>query len=192
MHVLIVGMTESGKTTLAKALCAQYRKHGVATAVLDPMSDPDWRADFQSRDKEEFRERMKKSRQCAVFIDESGAMIGQYDAEMFWFATEARHWGHRSHFITQRAVQLSPTVRHQCTRLFLFRVGIKDAKTLAEEYGNDRLAAAAAFPQFEFFAVSRFGTTEHLKLELGKGKVDNAPVTPACYDSGGNIPATGT
>lgn len=189
MHVLIIGMTESGKTTLAKSMCAHYKAHGIATCVLDPLADPEWNSDFQTTDKAEFLDRVKKSRQCALFIDESGEMVGRYDAEMFWCATQARHWGHRTHFITQRAAQLSPTVRHQCTKLFVFRVGVKDAETLAEEFGQDSVLEAGRLPQFEFLAVSRFGNTERLRLEIGKGKVDNVTVDPAAFDRRRNIPA---
>jgi len=168
VHCLIAGMTASGKTTLAKALAAQYRRHRVSVAVLDPLNDPGWNADFQTTDRREFLERVKRSRSCALFIDESGETIGQYNDDMFWLATRARHYGHRSHFLTQRPAQLSPTVRHQCLRLFCFRVGFKDAKTLAEEFSNPDLVGASSLPQYTFYSINRFGPTERLALVLDR------------------------
>lgn len=177
-------MTASGKTTLAKKLARQYRKHDIAVCVLDPLHDPEWAATFQTADRDEFLATVKKSRGCALFIDESGEMVGRYDDEMFWLATRSRHYGHRSHFITQRAAQLSPTVRHQCTRLFLFRVGVKDAKTLAEEFSNAELDAAGTLQQFEFFAIDRFGKAERLRLEIPGGNAHDTLPSPGRHRPG--------
>jgi len=81
-HALILGMTLSGKTSIAKTLCAKYKASGVKTIVLDPMNDPAWQADFRTYDPEEFLNILWASRQCAVFIDESGDMVGRFDKEM--------------------------------------------------------------------------------------------------------------
>jgi len=191
MHVLIIGMTASGKTTLAKALAHEYRQRKIATAVLDPLGDPEWQASFQTTDRHEFLERVKRSRGCALFIDESGEMVGRYDDEMFWLATRSRHYGHRAHFISQRAAQLSPTVRHQCTRLFLFRVGVKDAKTLAEEFSDDTILRAGTLPQYQFISVNRFGKAETLRLEILDQKVNNGTDHSPAPDSSGNSAAKG-
>ncbi len=158
-HVLIVGMTESGKTTLAKELCHRHQKHGTQTVVLDPLGDPGWNADFQTRDPVEFLETCKRSVSCAIFLDESAQTVGRYNDEMFWLATSARHLGHKSHFITQRAAQLSPTVRGQCRHLFCFNVSKDDCKALAADFNNDQLLLANVLKQFECIYTSRFGST---------------------------------
>ena len=49
-HNLILGMTMSGKTTLAKRLAAHYTQNGINVVVLDPMYDPEWEADFTTAD----------------------------------------------------------------------------------------------------------------------------------------------
>jgi DNA helicase HerA-like ATPase len=169
-HVLILGMTESGKTTLAKKILKSYRDKNISALVLDPLCDPDWSQDgteknfFQTDDQEDFLRKMYASRSCALFIDESGASIGRYAGPMAVVATQSRHFGHKAHFITQRAVQLDRTIRDQCSTLFVFRVGKKDADTLAEEFGYDELKTCNELAQGECFKVSRFSAPEKFSV----------------------------
>ena len=113
-HVLINGMTESGKTTLAKRLAAEYKKSGVGVIILDPLHDPGWQCDFQTDDPDEFLSVCKKSERCALFIDEGSQSVGQYDTQMHWLATMARHHGHNSHFISQRGRSEERRVGKEC------------------------------------------------------------------------------
>lgn len=159
-HVSIFGMTESGKTTLAKKLAAEYKARGIQVIVLDPLHDPGWPSDFRTADKNEFMTVVKASRQCAVFIDESGKFVGRYETEMEWLGTMARHWGHNSHFISQRAQMVNPTVRGQCGFLALFNVSKTDAKILADEWNRDDLQKANSLQQGEYFWCPRFGELE--------------------------------
>ena len=163
-HVLIVGMTESGKTTLARNICADHMRKGTETIVLDPMCDPRWHATFQTADPELFLDVAARSQSCALFLDESGDTVGRYNDEMFWLATKARHFGHRSHFVSQRAMQLNKTVRDQCRYAFVFCVSRDDAKMLSNEYGHEELVNANTLGQFECYFAQRFGGCERLSI----------------------------
>lgn len=163
-HVLIVGQTESGKTTLAKRLCREYQQHGIKTAVLDILNDPEWHADYQTADQEEFLATVKQSRSLAVFVDEGGETIGRYESELKWLATRGRHFGHNCHFISQRASDISKTVRDQCSRLFCFQVSLTDAKTLSDDWAREELRQANTLAQGEFFDCPRFGPVRRLSL----------------------------
>jgi len=163
-HVLILGMTLSGKTSLAKRLAPVYRAQGIKVGVLDPLGDPEWRADFQTSDPDVFLRAFWESRQCAWFIDESGDAVGKYDDAMIRTATRGRHWGHRLHYLTQRGAQLSRTVRDQCSSLFLFTTSLKDAKLHAEEWNKDDLARANTLAQGEYFSTGRFTPLQRGKL----------------------------
>lgn len=152
-------MTGSGKTTLAKRLIPEYRKAGTPAIILDPMRDPHWgitEQDFQTHEPEIFLTKMYQSRRCALFVDEGGESIGRYSREMGVVTTRSRHFGHKTHIITQRPSQIDRTVRDQCTELYLFRVGFQDAKTLAEEFGYQEIRDANNFEQGQFFKLSRF------------------------------------
>lgn len=166
-HSLILGMSESGKTTLGRALATEYKRAGVAVIVLDPLRDPRWQADFLTTDAKEFRRVFWQSRSCMAFIDEAGEAIGKYDATMQACVTRGRHWGHSVHVITQRGAQLSPTVRDQCRHLFLFCSSRQDGELLAREWNFNDLATCANLKQGEYFRASRFGGFERKSIAIG-------------------------
>lgn len=163
-HSLILGMTESGKTTLAKNLAKHYKNRGFGVIVLDPMSDPEWNADFQTTDVDEFLKTFWNSRKCAVFIDEAGEAVGQYDTVMQRTATKGRHWGHACHYLSQRGAQIARTVRDQCSHLFLFTTALDDSKIHANEWNKNELRGANTLPQGHYFHATRFGALEKSQL----------------------------
>jgi len=150
MHVLILGITQTGKTTLAFRLAQKYSATGVNVLVLDPDKRSGWNADFLTDDPEAYLNVVKVNKSCALFIDESGQMIGRYAKEMAWLATNSRKWGHKAHFITQRATQLDPTVRNQCTTIILFKQSLNDTKILSNEFVSTELEAAHTLNQGEY------------------------------------------
>lgn len=160
-------MTQSGKSTLAKTLIKSYKARGIKCLVLDPIADPDWSrvgVDFSTDDGEKFLQVVFNSRKCAIFVDESGEAIGRYAGQMMVLGTRSRHYGHNAHFIAQRAVDLSKTIRDQCANLFCFRVSKKDAETLADEYANDALLGASLLQKGEFIKCGRFSPAVKLKV----------------------------
>jgi hypothetical protein len=161
---MILGMTESGKTTLAKQLAVNLKQKGFKVIVLDPLSDPEWNADFQTDEPDVFLNVFWESRQCMVFIDEAGEAVGQYDKVMQRTATKGRHWGHSCHYISQRGTMIARTVRDQCSNLFLFTSALEDSKTHAVEWNKPELKTASGLNQGEYFHATRFGN-------LQKGKV---------------------
>ena len=171
MHVLIVGTTGSGKTTLGTQLVDAYSARNRHSVVLDPMLDSRWHTRWLTADPREFLKWASSSRSCMLFIDESGEMVGQYRDEMFWLATRARHLGHLSHFLTQRPTQISPTVRNQCTHLYAFGLAYSDAVATAKDWARSQadrvqIEAAGGFVPFEFVHVGRFSPPKLYKLTI--------------------------
>lgn len=164
MHVLIAGMTGSGKTTLAKLLVQRYKIKGTPSIVLDPMRDPTWNADFQTHDDEEFLRVMYNSQSCALFVDESGKAIGRYAKHMAVVTTESRHFGHKAHLISQRAAQIDKNVRDQCSELYIFKVGFDDAKALSTEFSCAELRNADKLQRGEFYKLDRFNPPQKFNL----------------------------
>jgi len=160
-------MTESGKTTLAKTLAARYEAAGVRCAVLDPLADPGWQVSYQTGDQGEFLRTVKRSRSLAVYVDEAGEAVGQYDTEMHWLATRGRHYGHACHFISQRVQQIAKTVRDQTARMYMFASSRSDSKLLSDEWNEPAIAESHRLARGEFWVVQRFG-------ELRRGQVDFA------------------
>jgi hypothetical protein len=159
-HCLIFGMTESGKTTLAKRLAARYKHNAVPVIVLDSLNDPEWQGDFQTTNPDEFLRVFWSSKRCACFIDEAGDAVGRYNSVMQRTATRGRHWGHSVHFISQRGVQIAPTVRDKCSHIFLLTSSLADSKVHANEWNQPKLLGANALRKGEYFHCTRFGQLE--------------------------------
>lgn len=163
-HSLILGMTESGKTTLAKILASKYRAAGIGVLVLDPLKDPDWQADYITHDPNQFLQVLWNSKQCACFVDEAGESAGQYDKAMIASATRGRHWGHNMHYLSQRGTMINTTIRGQCSQLFLFLSGKNDGKTHAEEWAQDQLRYCTDLKRGEFYHTTRGGVLTKQKV----------------------------
>lgn len=149
----------SGKTTLALKKAKQAKADGCGILVLDPLLNPAWGADFITYKGDVFLDGVFKSQSCAVFVDESGEAIGRYNDAMNTLATRGRQWGHKCHFICQRAQQISKTMRAQCTEAFIFNICREDAKELAQEFNDDMIKDAYLLKQGEFLWVRRFKPT---------------------------------
>lgn len=156
-HVLMTGMTESGKTTLAKLIAEKRKQSGRGILVFDPLCTH-WACDYQSNDQQEFLEVVWSSESCDVFVDEAGKAAGHYNDLMIELATMGRHWGHNCFFICQRAHMVSPSIRTQCRVLFAFNQNGADPKTLAGDWGYDELLNCNKLKQGEYFHAQRFKT----------------------------------
>lgn len=169
MHVLIVGITNTGKTTLAFEMARRYKAKGKKIIVLDPDLRSEWgviniasvskeagtevtKFGVMTDDPDLFLKIAKESQSCALFIDESGSMIGRYDTQLEWLATQSRKWGHKSHFIMQRGSQVSPTVRNQCSSAFVFKQSVDDAKVLSNNFVCTEFQEAPKLSKGEYIA----------------------------------------
>ena len=174
MHKLILGMTNSGKTFLARGLCQRLQENGIETIVLNPffkISAARWGASFETDSEREFSNVYFKSRNCAVFIDEAGSFCGRgISKKMLETATMGRHLGHVNYYIAQRGSQINMTVREQCSELFLFRQGVKDSALWAEEFANETLKKACELKHHEFFYAKKDGS-EIKKFITDKEKI---------------------
>lgn len=157
-HILILGQTLSGKTTLAKRLAAKYKSEGIGVLVLDPVGDPEWQADFRTANMDEFFRVYNDSRRCAVFVDEAGEVCEEYKHEITKTATRGRHRGHRNHYIAQRGTLILRTIRDQCSSLFLFNSGLEDCKIHAAEWNAPDIREHGPFLETgEYFHKQRMG-----------------------------------
>jgi len=163
VHSLIVGMTESGKTSLAKQIALKLQKQGAPTMVLDILGSEWEGANYQTSNIHDFMEYVQQARDCYIFIDESGE-VGKLASEFYWLATRSRHYGHSVFFITQRSNQMKPIIRSQCRQLFLFCSAKNDCKILYEDFNYKELLEGNNLAQGTFFHAQRFGTCKKIKL----------------------------
>src|SRR4051812_29046568 len=106
-HSLLLGMSESGKTTLGKRLSHSLRALNKTVIVLDPLCDPEWSADYQTSNGAEFLEVFWNNESAYAFIDEAGDEVGRYDDEMRQTATRGRHLGHSCFYLAQRGAMVN-------------------------------------------------------------------------------------
>lgn len=167
MHSFITGRSGSGKTFLAMEKARQLRAHGMPVIVLNPIPHNEWSADFETAEPAEFIRVVRANRGCHCFVDEAAIMVGLHPSEdMMWTALVSRNLGHRFYYISPRVMTVARSVRDQCSEHYVFRIGYKDAKELAESEGEDAIKAAARLPRYEYLWVRPFKPVERCKLRI--------------------------
>lgn len=167
MHNLIVGLTGSGKSRLCREIIVpRWCAKGVAVLVLDPLLQPWPGAHWVTDDPEAFLATAKASRSCVLIADEAQeTMRGTPERErkMVWTATQSRNCGHLAYFLGQRAMQMPPNVRSNCTNGYIFRQQAPDLKVLEGIFSGD-LSAITDFPPGVCYRVSAFGKPEKMRV----------------------------
>ncbi len=161
-HVLLTGITESGKTTMLRYILAGLKKKGFPTMCLtaEPNDIPALQkvCDWVTMDREAFLRVFFSPNTWRVVaaVDEGPDTIGKYDSEMRAMATRGRHRA-ICLFSSQRVQDINRTIRTQCRHIITFAQDGADADLLAREYRQPSLRDAATLKQFEYMKASRFG-----------------------------------
>ncbi len=172
MHTLITGMTESGKTTLARITAVGLIRKKKQVWVLDPCDDDQWADGCRVfNDIETFLPAVRSKTDLFLFVDESGYSLDRYEPEHNWLATTSRHQGHSVTFIGQRFTQLAPIIRTNCSQCYMFAQPRKDIEAVAEEFNEDSLLEAPKLQQFEFVRLGRFSPPLHGRVRWQNMKV---------------------
>lgn len=151
-HGAIIGMTTSGKTTLAKEMAKAFRARGVETLVLRKPREvwPAASASWQTDDPERFLSAFWQSKSCACFMELSDGAVSKWDERFHKCFTEGRHEGHRCFYISQFASTVHPVIRGNCESLYLFTVDYDGAKKWSSSFCDVALLDAVKLPQFHF------------------------------------------
>lgn len=146
VHCLYVGVTQSGKTTLARAVSRELGKLGQRRAVFDPLGTATAGGGWGDgvlifSNEEQFLDWVYSddAHNTHVFIDEAHNILGHTNPENFWLLTEGRHFYLTLHLMTQRPKKLHPDVRHNCGRCYMFRLSKSDRIEIGGDYGFDNL-----------------------------------------------------
>jgi hypothetical protein len=141
-HTLICGVTMSGKTTCAHKLAQFDEADRIPVIVFDPVMTETAAGEWPDHaqiytDSEKFLQRMGKMRgePVSVYIDEGGDIFSHAQADNRWILTRGRHLGYSVTLICQRPKLVHPSVRHQTSRLFLFRLAHTDLQAIGADYG---------------------------------------------------------
>lgn len=162
----IFGPKLSGKTTLAKALSAEYwRKLRIQSLVLDPNLESWQQPACVTADEKLFWQTVWSKRNCLIIVDESTETINR-DKELIPVFTRLRHQSHKLLVIGHSGMNLLPIMREQIDTIYLFRQSLAAAKTWQELFTQDCLLEATQLNQFEFIHTTLYGKCSKLKLKL--------------------------
>lgn len=172
-HGAIIGMTTSGKTTLAMQFARDFRKLDIPTLVLHKPREA-WSeecASWQTSDPEKFLAKFASCQGHACFMELADGSVDKYDSRFHKCFTEGRHDGHRCYYLSQRAATVHPAIRENCIQLCLFTVTSSAAKIWAEEFNDLGLMQAVDLPPYVFLhKENRYSPLVKRKLNLPKKK----------------------
>ncbi len=152
MHSAFVGMSRSGKTTLAQIIAAGLVKRGRLVGVWDPLLDPGWKragVEILTADPFDLLYRCKTTMVAwHWFWEEWGPYLKNHpDAEVrrrlplfAWLGTSSRQLGHSQWFIGH-AWQDLLHVRGSVDSVYAFAQGGKSAALIAEDFARPELTA---------------------------------------------------
>src|SRR6266853_4920022 len=126
-HWLYCGVTQTGKTTLARWHARTLAKARHRVLVYDPVRTETaggaWEGcTLLEDDREKAFERLAGESDCYVFVDEAPDLFGHEYRETHWLLRKGRHQGMYLRLMSQRPTMIPPNVRTQCARLFMFRL----------------------------------------------------------------------
>lgn len=141
-HSLYTGVTQSGKTTLARAAAREFCGLKNRVIVYDPLGTAtaggDWGETAEVHDDiDTFLDVVyhADTTNAKLFIDEAHHVFAHADKSHLWMLTQGRHYGLEAHLITQRPTKVHPDARTNCGRCFMFRLAHDDARAIGLDYG---------------------------------------------------------
>lgn len=156
MHTLICGVTESGKTTLARAICRGLLKKKIPVMVRDPVLGTEtagggWGDESHItsnqlqifEEDEDFFSNIYEARGHHVFIDEAADVFSVGDKDNQWILRKGRHkpTSISAYLICQRPKMVAPNARTMCSRAYVFRLAADDLTEIGKDFGFSNLGA---------------------------------------------------
>jgi hypothetical protein len=156
-RVLIIGVSESGKSSLARKLIEGAK---LPYFVHDPILS-DWRgARLVTDSMEVFCEAVEKFGQpCIAAVDEAGEALTVGQKQYHKVFTRWRHKAILPIVMAQRYKMIAPNVRVNATDVYLFETARTDCEELAIDFNCPELLGACEFEPGDFF---------HLRKREGK------------------------
>lgn len=147
LHVLYAGVSQSGKTTLARHHARLLDRAGHELAVYDPVGTAtaggDWPERAQRFDSPHAllawleKHRADPEHPVYVFVDESADVFGHSQRDAHWVPRRIRHQWIYLRLLSQRPKMLPPDVRSQCGHAYVFRLASEDMRMVLSDFGHD-------------------------------------------------------
>jgi hypothetical protein len=165
MHAYIVGITDSGKTLLAKRFAKDYALQGHNVIIFDPLKSADWpSSSIKYASCEKFLNDVPAFRNAYLFIDE-GKTLWEFDhLKASKILYQKRHDGIYVFLISQRYNMIPPNARNMSSLIYVFRQQPEDSKILKSER-HPTLINSQYLEPTEFYACNGF-TTQKCRLDF--------------------------
>ena len=155
LHALYCGVTQSGKTTLAREHCRVLHAAGWDVAVYDPVATATAGGGWTDEGAKDHGQTVRifsdhgkffawlvkakgtPDHPVFVFADESADIFGHRQTDAHWLPRRIRHEHIYLRLISQRPKMLPPDVRSQCAICYMFRLAADDRKMVASDFGHD-------------------------------------------------------
>src|SRR5271154_1746255 len=171
-HTLILGTTESGKTSLARNMEAAWVNAGRESLVYDPFC---WENEWKTHcpimvEMDLYLEAARKRTNHLLVVDESSD-LDRYDKEHTWLTTQARHHGHQTILCVQQAELVAPAVRMNCQICCLFWMPPQVRKEIGDSFGHPEIIEQPAPEKGEFYRLRRFEKLQKFRIDFATKKV---------------------
>lgn len=156
MHTLVVGKSESGKTTFVTVyLLPAFDQLKKARRVLlydrDFHTSPRWRKSHGLpvegfSDVDAFKEAVFSDVNCVVIVEECSDLSTAEQEELRAVAAKGRHLGHSVVLIAQRPKMIRPNLRSQTSALCCCALNPEEVKAVREVHSVAELDRVTEFP----------------------------------------------
>lgn len=142
-----------------RTVCEKFMRAGNDVLVCDPLGYS-WPATWVTKNEYEFLDRAKRSKNCALIMDEMGETNVASDMDTFkWLINASRHEGHVFYGAMQDFTQMPLRMRKGVQQLFLFCCHPAESEEWEKKFHRDRdfIREHAAFlPQYHFIRLRCF------------------------------------
>ncbi|MGH8678163.1 MAG: hypothetical protein ACREUQ_07425 [Burkholderiales bacterium] len=146
VHCLYVGVTMTGKTTLARLHARLLAQNKYDVIVYDPVGTetagggwPEEATVFD--DERKFFDHVKSAQDAYVFVDEAPDVFNLGKPHNHWILRRGRHQGLYVRAVSQRPTMIAPNARTQCAIGYVFRMAPEDAYEVFADFGHARATA---------------------------------------------------
>ena len=147
-HVLYTGVTMTGKTTLAREHADILHKAKYEIAVYDPVGTDTANGNWPEgatilSTPAEFHEwiddnetTFNEEHPCFLFVDEAADIFGHSETHAHWIGRKIRHSQIYLRMMVQRPNMMHPSVRTQCSYVYMLRLSMNDARLICADMGH--------------------------------------------------------
>lgn len=175
VHCAYFGVTQSGKTTLARLHARILEKAGYDIVVYDPVGTETagggWPESAKMIGKlEDLPEEVEglkgePDRPIFLFIDEAPDVFSHSETWARWIPRKVRHQNVYLRLMITRPNTVHPDVRNQCVIAYVFRLAKEDMRLVLADYGFSPSDVDAEFDVGDFIV-----------LQSGHAEIDAANV----------------